>query len=336
MRRMSSRTLSIRVASLVGGSLLALALGELALRAAGRMQPDPPWYRGDHVASTEMTGRGVVDETLGWKLAPGEVADDADDFQVVYSIGANGFRTAESEPRPADAPTVVFVGDSFTFGTGVSQGETFAERTAAELGATPINLGMAGFGVDQMWRTLHHHALQHTPDLIVATFVVDDLNRSQTAYRYRNGWIPKPAYVVMDDELVPMTGSHRPIAPLRWFEQRTHLGELARKLSRRLPGGGPRWKLNRAIFAEMLDECRRADVPLVVVHIPHRGHWTPSAHFEREFAAMGLPFLDLGAVPAENPRELYFPVNPHLNARGHAVLAAALADYLRERGLTPD
>ena len=327
------RRLVVGAASLAGSLVAALVLGELLLRATGRFRPDPPWYPGDHVAATTGKGQGVFDEAVGWKLAPGQVVDETPDFRAVYTIGADGFRTALGSPVDPDAPTLVFVGDSFTFGTGVDDGETFVERTSVELGALPLNLGMAGFGVDQMWRALHHYGLEREPDLVVATFVVDDLNRSLTAYRYRGGWIPKPTYTVRGGELVPMDEGHRPPAPVRWVQQRTHLAELARRISNRLGSAGARWRLNRALFAAMRDECRAADVPLVVVHIPHRGRWRASELYRRELEALGIPSLDLGGLSVERPRELYFPKDPHLNARGHSVVARALAGFLRERGL---
>ena len=329
---MKAKAFLLRAACVAGGLLAALALAELGLRVRGGRPLEPPWYPGDHVPATSMTVHGVVDSTIGWKLAPGAIDDETSDFHVGYSIGADGFRTTTSDAGP-DAPLVVFVGDSFTFGSGIADGETFVERVAAALGVRPLNLGMAGFGVDQMWRTLVRYGLEREPQLVVATFVDDDLTRSCTAFRYRNGWVAKPTYTLAGGELVAMDEAHRPAAPVRWFLQHSRLAGVLRKLSWHTPTGGARWRLNRALFAAMRDACRDADVPLVCVRIPDRDRWAPSGFFEREFRGLEIPLFDLGGVHVADARALFFAKDPHLDAAGHAVLASGLAEFLRARHL---
>ena len=324
---------------LIGVSLgLALALAEGGLVVAGRYPPEPRWFPGDHVSSTTMSGSGVFDETVGWKLQPGEVLDATSDFEVSYSIGPDGWRSTSNEGDEAARFTAVFVGDSFTFGTGVEDDETFVSL----LGETPdwraLNFGMSGFGVDQMWQTLVHAGLEQQPKLVVASFVLDDLDRSMTAYRYRNGWIPKPTFVIEDGELVPRGPEHAPGKLVRWFERSTRLGGLWRRAASKLElatGFGERWALNRALFEAMRDATRRQGAELVVVFIPYRQAWEPTPMLAEAFAELEVLFLDLGAEPVEEPLELFFAEDPHFNAEGHRYTAERLAAFLADVGLFP-
>lgn len=74
------------------------------------------------------------------------------EYDVVNSISRDGFRgSAVSQPE------TVFVGDSFTFGQGVEDSETFAYRFCEESGASCANLGVPGTGTcDQVERLKHY------------------------------------------------------------------------------------------------------------------------------------------------------------------------------------
>jgi len=321
---------------LLGLSLgLGLALAEGGLVLAGRYAPDPVWYPGDHVASTTMSGSGVFDAGVGWKLAPGTVRETTDDFDVTYTIGADGWReTPGGDPQAGR--TAVFVGDSYTFGTGVGDGETFAAGVGRLPGWRSVNLGMAGFGIDQMWQALALEGRRHHPDLVVASFVLDDLDRSLTAYRYRNGWIPKPTFVLESGRLVPRGPEHSPGRLVRWFERRTHVSELWRRLAHRLElatGLGGRWKLNRALFAALRDTARSQGAELLVVFIPYADRWEPTPMLAEAFRELEVLFLDLGTLSVEDPGALFFARDPHLNVDGHAFVARSLTELLVRAGL---
>ena len=100
----------------------------------------------------------VLDESLGYapekntriaakKIFRGEVVYDA-----IYSIDENGFR--RTPPRPAGSPAVMFLGDSFTFGHGLNDDETFPAVFQSASGCKAINLAYDGYGPHQMLRIL--------------------------------------------------------------------------------------------------------------------------------------------------------------------------------------
>jgi len=75
-----------------------------------------------------------------------------------------------------DLPNVVVLGDSFTFGAGVNDGEEYpavlAKRLAAK--ASIVNLGVGGFGLTQEIRTFYEFGLLFQPAVVVLQFCSND------------------------------------------------------------------------------------------------------------------------------------------------------------------
>ncbi len=169
-----------------------------------------------------------------------------------------------------------------------------------------LNLGIGAYGIDQMWRALVHHGLALEPDVVVLAFIRNDLDRSMTSYRHDRVWRWKPTYRLDDGELVPVTASDRPAGLAGLVHRHSRLLGLWRKTERSLVREHPigsLWARNRALFAAVRDECERAGVPLLVVHIPVNKR-KPTPMFAREFAALGIDFLDLGPVLPEDAARL--------------------------------
>ena len=122
-------------------TLLALLLGECAIRIAVSVL-----HRHPSVQSDELTG---------WsgrpKLANVDISGNGGHF--VLSTDDSGRREVydhEVSDTSTHAPSVVFVGDSFVFGVGVSDHQTFAHRLAvARPDRRIVNLGVPGWGSDQ-------------------------------------------------------------------------------------------------------------------------------------------------------------------------------------------
>jgi hypothetical protein len=332
------KRLTRRLLVLAGVFVAAPLLLEGALRIWKPWPLDPPLYPGDREPDAASDGPGVLDDAIGWKFAPSAQVDDpSPDFHIVYRCNADGFRATKARELAADAPCAVFVGDSFTFGVGVEEPQTFVELFAgAHAGTRVVNLGMAGFGVDQMLCALREYGLREKPRLVVALFVDDDLTRCTTSYRYRNGWVAKPTFALEKGKLAPRTVANSPGAVRRWLEQNVYLCELRRRVLNKLGnerGFGERFQLSRALFAEMDRECRAIGARLVVVRLPQRGAWRPAPAFESAFAALDVPYLDLGTRAVPDSRSLFFAKDPHIDADGHRFVADELARFLAQSGL---
>jgi len=324
-----------RLALLSIAALLALVVAEVGVRIVKPYPIDYPLYPGDVEEIAELRGTTRLDPQLGWRFEPNAVVQETGpDFSVAYQCDAEGFRAVRER---ADArQRVLFVGDSFTFGVGVEPQETFVERFAdLAPGVQPENIGMAGFAVDQMWRALAHEFDARRPDVVIVSFVTDDLTRSMTAYRYRNGWMRKPTYQLEGGVLVEQTEANAPGSWTRFFERKFALAEVYRRAARSFglrQGLGERFELNLRLFEAMRDYCRERGAKFLVVHLPQRGAWRPLESYAAEFEQSDTAYLDLGAAFVDSPNELYFPKDPHFNARGHEFVAQALHAHCEQRG----
>ncbi len=314
-----------------------LAVAELACRWSGAFPPDPITWPGEYADRASRVF--VADRALGWRLRAG--ADfpwptEGVDFRIL--AGADGFRVDDAAPPAAPdpaAPRVDFVGDSFTFGTGVRWSETFAVQACARLGATPVNHGMAGFGVDQMALAVERVSLagDAPPALVVLTLIADDLQRSLHAYRANAGF-NKPSFRVdAGGTLVERTAADRPGAPWRFLDAHSHFFAATRGLMRRLGRRWPVgewWEVNAACLRRAFEACRRAGVPLLVVHVPQHDHYEPFPTLARLCAEHDVPFVDVAAAWSDPPRDAYWPRDGHLNAKGHALVAELIARAIAE------
>jgi hypothetical protein len=138
----------------------------------------------ESIRNSEQVDPGLIehDSQLGWRLASGwSGAHRHHDFEVRYVTDERGFR--RMAVAGTSGPRVAFLGDSFTFGWGVGQGETFVERWTA-VRPNPVvarNLGVPGTSTDQQvllleQRVLSRESLAPPPDVVVLVVcLINDL-----------------------------------------------------------------------------------------------------------------------------------------------------------------
>jgi hypothetical protein len=115
-------------------------------------------------------GHGVVPMAEMINQLPGQ-------WRFVYHTNEYGYRA----PMPAvsnvyDLPYVVVLGDSFTFGVGVNDGEEYC-RVLAKMfqgQAEIVNLGVAGFGLTNEIRTFYEFGVVFQPSVVVLQFASND------------------------------------------------------------------------------------------------------------------------------------------------------------------
>ncbi len=186
-----------------------------------------------------------------------------------------------------------------------------------------------------MMLTLEQRALPWRADLVVLSFIRQDLDRSLSSYRQGHVWLEKPAFHLENGALVRTTLANRPGPVASWFAQELRLGRLGRKavdsLANRWPMG-ERWRLNRALFVRIRDACSAAGVPLLVVYLPVNAR-AAAPLYAQEFAALGIDYLDLAALLPAPADDLYFPHDRHFTPAGHRFAGAAIAQAIAARGL---
>lgn len=150
------KLLAFRLLALGGMVACCLGLAEFALRALPR------------AAAPEVLEPGLIrpDARLGWALQPGWSGRHTHaDFSAKYEINAAGFRAT---PAAGDGPLTAVVGDSFTFGFGVDQDQTFTQRLNQIVpGRRWENFGVPGYSTDQELLLIEDRILPARPARIV-------------------------------------------------------------------------------------------------------------------------------------------------------------------------
>jgi hypothetical protein len=84
----------------------------------------------------------------------------------------HGLRIPYTGQNPADRTglQLLFLGDSFTHGYGVTAEDSFAYRTAKQLGASVMNAGVSGWGLSQMVMRARQVIPSMKPDKVVVQY----------------------------------------------------------------------------------------------------------------------------------------------------------------------
>lgn len=330
------RTWLLRSALVLISLVLALLAAEVALRPSSAGLP----------RRVPLPDVLVHDPLLGWSLAPGvRTRHRSPEFDVAVAIDARGFRAdrAGSPDPPPEAPRIVAVGDSFTFGQGVEAREAFPALLERRLGARVFNLGVPGYGLDQQLLMLESRGLRLRPDLILVGLHTPDVFRST---KMSHGQFAKPRFRLRDGRLeltnVPVPAPFPPGTappPGRGLERSRVYRMLSVRLERR--GFGEVWGLTRSLFGRMAERAAGAEARLVVLLLPptHAVHGSALERRSQEATTgriaailrdLGIEHHDLTpALAGRASREiLFFPRDEHFTPAGHRAVAEAVAERL--------
>lgn len=122
----------------------------------------------------------AADERYGYRLRPNARDHQREpDYDVTYTVDATGHRVTPTPDRPRT--TVAFVGDSFTFGDGVEDNQTYSWLLGAEhwRDVKVINAGVSGWGITQSYLTIGDLLdTKPAPSVFVYQMIPDDIFRS--------------------------------------------------------------------------------------------------------------------------------------------------------------
>lgn len=160
------------------------------------------------VAQRSRSSRAFVyhtryDRDLGWENIPNYYEKDFYDPGVYVKTNAAGLRSGKEfgAEVPADKLRIVCSGDSFTFGVGVDNDHTWCQQlAAADNRLETVNMGEAGYGLDQMYLWYQRGGMRLSHDVQIFAVVNDDFRRLQLTNI--NGY-GKPVLKIQNGELVP-------------------------------------------------------------------------------------------------------------------------------------
>jgi len=166
---------------------------------------DDPSWRLRWIARHGAAGRlqYEIDEwhpARGWALKPNlrDVPVMGGKLLNSNSEGVRGRREHAEEKAPGTTRILV-LGDSFTFGEDVGDDETYSHHLERLLpGTEVINLGVHGYGHDQMLIYLREAGARYRPDIVILGFLTGDMERNVLSFRD----YAKPRFVLEDGKLV--------------------------------------------------------------------------------------------------------------------------------------
>ena len=306
--------------------LAALAVCELALRA---------WVPIREVGPTVTTYDPFYGKALRRSFS---VQRTAPEFTIRITTNSLGFRGPELgalSRRP-----ILFLGDSFTLGYGVDDGQEFPALVGRSLRerdpehATPvINAGLGNNGNGRAVKLLRAEGPEYDPALVVLQIhftdfednVRDGLFELTPAGELRERAVPSPSRARRIWELVeglPIVGGVSSsylvglLRQSRWIRHgiQTHPGQDAP--TENLPVDDE-VSLTIALLQEAVTICERAGWPVLAVpiNVPD----APRAAIERMFSSHQVPVV---VIPRKSERpDLYYTIDGHMNATGHVFTA---------------
>lgn len=312
----------------VVGSLILLAAAEGGLAL---LLPQATWRRTQVRTPTEDS------ELLPFQLVPNARTQlVTSEFDTAISINSSGHRSPEFEAQPGECTRILAVGDSFTYGWGVDDDETWPyllerELSPAEGSSGPqgpctevINAGFAaGLSPDTYYLYLKRIGLGWQPDVVVVGFFLgndvefhgstggslewSEVDEAGLPTRIRRG-----SYELVDASEQVQIVQRRYRYPIL---RNSHLVQAAVTLARRIRQ--PRadfnhWlyradyaertsekvELTKTVFRALAEACREADVALVIVMIPAREQVLPE-----QYSFAGLDYMQ--DADLEKPQRLF-------------------------------
>jgi lysophospholipase L1-like esterase len=337
----------------------SLLIAELAVRlvrpqavmtvSPGLYEPDPP---------------------RRYRIAPGFQGRISNQVEFDTEVATNRQGLRGPEIGPKRGLRILAIGDSFTFGVGAQQDETWPARLGQILHAQVLNAGAPGFGVPDAVAWYERYGVGLDPDVVVlAVFLANDLQDAAP---------DQPKVAVVDGALVVPgeTGG-----PRRWLYYHSHLfrllkssileGRVRSVLGLKEPWATRELRAEFSLYGPTLpDELKRGAeateravarltshrVRVMAVLIPSLPQvdprrWSavlrqlgldPAGHdprrpnrlFREIFERHGVPVLDLTDTFVKEGRGIYYPIDQHLTPAGYELMARTIAEFLPDLNRT--
>jgi len=313
----------------IGGALLlaaiSLAVSLLAVEAFWRLFPDTI-PRGIEVLARARVYR--FDPGVGIVLRPGvdrRVTIPLLDRTVRVRTEAYGRPVGFRDDGLQGGARVAILGDSYTFGYGVDQDESFPAQLEERLRARGravdvINAGVPGFGAREERRMLEKHVLPLGPALVLVAVYENDLRDNERSEHRRF------------HRLRDFLGVHSIVYELLSAARATHPRLQAEVRKKALPEerAGDRteegYRIEREELARMRDQCARRGVRFGLILLPGK----PPLEMDRlRPPGPGVPVLDLKPRFAEVPRKTWRNrYIGHLTPEANGWVADTIADFI--------
>ncbi|MFN9450495.1 MAG: SGNH/GDSL hydrolase family protein [Rubrivivax sp.] len=311
-----------------------------------------------HIITLRNVGASftVYDPVVWNRLKPNfETVRVTPDFTMRFSTNSLGARGAEPS-GPVKQP-VLFLGDSFTMGYGVSDGQEYPALLGQKLGLRHgtqaplmLNLGMGASGNGFWLKHLQTTAVAVQPRLVVLQVLQNDFwdNTVEGLYRLDEKGelvelpVPPPRFarrVQTVVESIPGLANSNLMGLVRQAMSNDPGFSIAGRPTQ--PGAAasapapqrlePGDTLTLKLVEAALRKCQAERWPVILLSV---GLQAPQRAAIRQVAEqVGTPLLEL---PSRTERpDLYFKIDGHWNAQGHVEAAEALLQRIDALQLLP-
>lgn len=314
--------------------VLSLTAAEIACRLFGLpFESKPHWSPAENALAQ-------FDEELGWSYLPNRTVVQefgTEKRKVTMHFNEIGARVSAPGIRyDPSAPTVLFVGDSYTFGHGLPYEEGFVGRLAATPGFPfqVVNLAVQGYGTDQALLLLKRHFNKFNTKAVVYTYIDEVISRNanydrRILYRYIRILGTKPLFALNGDGTVYVK---------KWPVRYEHLSYSRLWASLQVVwnrwGPRPSLELTRALVRDMRNYVESRGSKFVVVFWYQRDYsrWNPPPTLgpgESPFHGMDLQVIDTTANAPPDWSRWLIQGDEHPDARAHARVAQLILEELR-------
>lgn len=270
--------------------------------------------------------------------------------EVHHDVNPSGFRGPAFTPKPPGIFRMVFLGDSFTFGEGVRNEDTYPEVAAHLLReeghrVESCNLGVGGYNTTQEATALNVFGFDLQPDVVILGYTLNDAEPPLFEIDPAGGQpIRRPREAAIEAEGAPQRPPGSLLYRLRlarmiWQVQRQrHLTKQTVGYYQSLyaSDSAGREESERAL-REIVAECRDRGIPCIVVMFPLMYQLSDAYPFEAIHQQIGEvvreaggQFVDLlPALKGQNARKMIVhPTDQHPNEKVHAMAGKLLAEEI--------
>lgn len=345
----------VRIALLVCGLVCGVLVAEVWMAAIDQPRIHVPPQKDPQIFMLEAPR---LARRIGWVNQPDaelRILYDSDprgyfgaDNTVVHHTNSFGFRGPEfTRDKEPGTRRIAFLGDSITFGEGVTEEDVFARAVCRELTAREAgrfecqNWGVSGYNSEQEAGLLRLWVLDFDPDVVVLSYAFND-PQPRMWRRNRAGTIdqrpvqPGESFAPFDLESRPWCKPRLIRAACFLLYMRIRTDETVEYFrSIHAPGSLP-WRVTEGALARMGETCRERDLRCHAVVFPmlwdldayplHEEHARVVATLEREDFAV----LDLLPAFREHGADALWvhPLDQHPNEKAHALVTRLLAERL--------
>ncbi len=310
------------------------------------------------VELTGFTIKNIPDLQVTKKDAKGNLIYDMH-YSIIPDSGFNVLpinhrKAFQTKDASRDSVEFVFLGCSFTFGTGVPDTASLAYKTGAAFNYNSSNFGGSGFGTHQAYQ-IFTHKFKTIPDkkkrVFIYTFIPDHLLRAKCIYTW---CLNDPYFEVKNDSLHLLgpafkhSSAARSQALIRLFSLNRALSlvsDLGNNIAQQKAAASvveDDYKRVQLMFSEMNQSIQARGDQLIVLHWDdYKGSANPKGGFYVDQARMSQIFSGLKGANTINVSSFFsytdttnhIPQDNHPSVKGNAIVAEKLVATIKSMGI---